>query len=111
MPLHELCYATVQICLDNWLNLNLLFLNIENLLLAAQISNLPCLIFVRDVSHLPSRILDLLEIAAYVFCADRLASRGRKDNVEYHSWPRLFHFVIKVRDFDFWDTHDVKEKT
>ena len=66
--------------------------------------------FVRDVSHLPSRILDLLEIAAYVFCADRLASRGRKDNVEYHSWPRLFHFVIKVRDFDFWDTHDVKEK-
>ena len=66
--------------------------------------------FVRDLSHLPSRILDLLEIAAYVFCADRLASRGRKDNVEYHSWPRLFHFVIKVRDFDFWDTHDVKEK-
>jgi 7-cyano-7-deazaguanine synthase in queuosine biosynthesis len=66
--------------------------------------------FVHDLFHLPDRILDLLEIAAYVFCADRLASRGRKDNVEYHSWSRLLHFVIKVRDFDFWDTHDVKEK-
>ena len=66
--------------------------------------------FVLDVFHLPDRILDLLEIAAYVFCADRLTSRGSKDNVEYHSWSRLFHFVIKVRDFDFWNTHDVKEK-
>ena len=27
--------------------------------------------FVRGVFHLPNRILDLLEIAAYVFCADR----------------------------------------
>ena len=66
--------------------------------------------FVRDVFHLPDRILDLLEIAAYVFCADRLTSRGSKDNVEYHSWSRLFHFVIKVRDYDFWNTQDVKEK-
>ncbi len=66
--------------------------------------------FVLDVFHLPDRILDLLEIATYVFCADRRISRGRKDNVEYHSWSRLFHFVIKVRDFDFWNTHDVKEK-
>ena len=66
--------------------------------------------FVRDVLHLPDRILDLLEIAGYVFCADRLTYRGRKDSVEYHSWSRLFHFVIKVRDFEFWNTHDVKEK-
>ncbi len=65
---------------------------------------------VLDVFHLPDRILDLLEIAAYVFCADRLTSRGSKDNVEYHNWSRLFHFAIKVRDFDFWNTHDVKEK-
>ena len=37
-------------------------------------------------------------------------SRGSKDNVEYHSWSRLFHFAIKVRDFDFWNMPDVKEK-
>ena len=66
--------------------------------------------FVRDVFHLPDRILDLLEIATYVFCADRLNSRGNKANVESHSWSRLFYFAIKVRDFAFWDKPDVKEK-
>lgn len=66
--------------------------------------------FVRAVLHLPDRVLDLLEIAAYVFCADRLISRGSKANLEYHSWSRSFHFAIKVRDFEFWNTPDVKEK-
>ena len=66
--------------------------------------------FVQDVFHLPPRIRDLLEIATYVYCADRLISRGSKYNVEYHSWSRLFHFVIKVRDFEFWNTPSVKEK-
>ena len=66
--------------------------------------------FVYSVFHFPDRILDLLEIAAYIFCADRLILRGNKTNVEYHSWSRLFHFVIKVRDLDFWNTIEVKEK-
>ena len=73
--------------------------------------------FVRDLLHLPDRllhlpdrILDLLEIAAYVFCADRRVARGSKNSLEYHSWSRSFHFVIKVRDFDFWNKPDVKEK-
>ena len=57
--------------------------------------------FVRDVFYLPHRILDLLEIAAYIFSADRLISRGYRDALEYHSWSRSFHFVVKVRDFDF----------
>ena len=66
--------------------------------------------FVRGVFHLPNRILDLLEIAAYIFCADRRISRGDKAGMEYHGWSRLFHFVIKVRDFDFWNTPGIKEK-
>ena len=66
--------------------------------------------FVRDVFHLPDRILDLLEIAAYVFCADRQITRGDKAGMEYHGWSRLFHFVIKVRDFDFWNTPAIKER-
>ena len=66
--------------------------------------------FVRSVLHLPDRVLDLLEIAAYVFCADRLISRGSKAGLEYHSWSRLFQFAIKVRDFEFWNAPDVKEK-
>ncbi|MCY4553967.1 MAG: TIR domain-containing protein [Candidatus Poribacteria bacterium] len=65
--------------------------------------------FISSVSYLPPRILDLLEIAAYVFCADRLILRGNKANVEYHGWSRLLHFVIKVRDWDFWNTREVKE--
>lgn len=58
--------------------------------------------FVRNVYHLPPRVLDLLELAAYVYCADRKFRRGSKDNLEYHSWARSFHFVVKVRDDRFW---------
>lgn len=58
--------------------------------------------FVQDVYHLPPRILDLLEIAGYVFAADRCISRGPKDAVEYHTWSRLIEFHIRVRDYEFW---------
>lgn len=58
--------------------------------------------FVRDVYHLPDRVLDLLEIAAYVYCADRLVRRGAKQAVEYQAWARSFHFFIRVRDYQFW---------
>ena len=66
--------------------------------------------FVRDVYHLPDRIRDLLEIAAYIYCADRLVFRGKKDYLEYHSWSRDFCFAIRVRDFGFWSRPTVKEK-
>jgi hypothetical protein len=58
--------------------------------------------FIQSVFHLPDRILDLLELAAYVYCADRSVTRGPKDAVEFHKWSRSFHFHDKVRDFDFW---------
>ena len=54
--------------------------------------------FVRDVYFLPDRVLDLLEIASYVFAADRLIPRGRRAALEYESWGRSIHFAIKVRD-------------
>jgi 7-cyano-7-deazaguanine synthase in queuosine biosynthesis len=66
--------------------------------------------FVDQVVHLPSRILDLLEIASYVFAADRCATRGPRDAVEFHAWPRLMHFVIRVRDAGFWNQPQVKDK-
>ena len=65
--------------------------------------------FVRNVYHLPDRILDLLELAAYVYCADRMKSRGPKDAAEYHAWARSFHFVVKVRDYEFWRRSDVSD--
>ena len=64
--------------------------------------------FVRDVCYLPDRVLDLLEIASYVFAADRSIRRGEKDSVEYHSWSRNFHFYIRVRDYEFWNTESAK---
>jgi len=66
--------------------------------------------FVDDVFHLPDRILDLLEIAAYVFAADRSTPRGPKDAVEFHAWSRSMHLVIRVRDHAFWERPVVKEK-
>lgn len=63
--------------------------------------------FVRNVFHLPDRFLDLLEIAAYVYCADRKVRRGSKNSVEYHSWSRNLCFVIKVRDFEFWNRSNI----
>jgi hypothetical protein len=66
--------------------------------------------FVDQLFHLPSRVLDLLEIAAYVFAADRAAHRGPKEAVELHAWSRAMHFVIRVREADFWNQDSVKKK-
>jgi len=63
--------------------------------------------FVQNVFYLPSRVLDLLEIATYIFAADRCLSRGPKVAVEYHSWSRYFDFYIRVRDHKFWAREDV----
>lgn len=65
--------------------------------------------FVQRARHIPDRILDLLELAAYVFSADRLVSRGSKSAVEYQRWSgRAFDFVVKVRDYEFWSHDEVK---
>ena len=64
--------------------------------------------FVQDVSHLPEIILDLLEIAGYVFAADRSAGRGDKDLLEYHRWGRFMQFAIKVRKDEFWNREEIK---
>jgi len=52
--------------------------------------------FVRSVNYLPDRIKDLLEIATFVFLADRMVKRGEIDNVEYHAWARSFHFILHI---------------
>jgi hypothetical protein len=66
--------------------------------------------FIRSVGTVPQRVLDLLEICAYVFSADRLVSRGEADSVIFDSWSRTFHFAVKVRDFDFWNDSVTKKK-
>src|ERR1043166_2137672 len=63
--------------------------------------------FVDQLTHIPPRLLDLLEIAAYVYCADRWTSRGANEALEYQAWSRTFRFHIKVRDFEFWKQQEV----
>lgn len=66
--------------------------------------------FVRSIGTVPPRVLDLLEIAGYIFAADRHISRGTTDSLIYDSWSRSLHFVIKVRDVEFWNNEKVKSK-
>ena len=93
-----------------WVQSNCLVLDYRDIVEGIQNVKLGLPDFVRDVFHLSNRILDLLEIAAYVFCADRLISRGKRTILEPHSWARTFYFAIKVRDYSFWDKPDVKER-
>lgn len=64
--------------------------------------------FVRD---LPDRLVDLLEIASYVYAADFAMKRGGawSDDESTEPWDRDFLFVIPVRDVDFWDSDAVKQ--
>ena len=55
------------------------------------------------VSNVPDLLLDLLEIAAYVYCADQRASRGSdKLTLAGSSWRRSMHFTIPVRNPEIW---------
>lgn len=59
--------------------------------------------------YFPPRTKDLLEIASYIYAADRMTKRGQPTQLEYHSWSRKFHFHIKVRDHKFWQKKSVKD--
>ena len=65
--------------------------------------------FLENPSELPPRILDLLQIAAYVFCGDRMSNRGERDSVGNDAWARLFEFHIPVMDLEFWDREQTKQ--
>jgi DpnII restriction endonuclease/queuosine biosynthesis protein QueC len=65
--------------------------------------------FVRDLLHIPPRTLDLLELAAYIYAADRHTRRGSRDAVEFHSWSRRFRMRMRVRDLGFWSRAEVQD--
>jgi 7-cyano-7-deazaguanine synthase in queuosine biosynthesis len=58
----------------------------------------------------PMEFRDLLEIAAYVYCADQATRRGGK-NVDGFGddWRRHFVFTIPVRKPGFWNRSEVKD--
>jgi 7-cyano-7-deazaguanine synthase in queuosine biosynthesis len=64
----------------------------------------------RLVQNVPNLLIDLLEIAAYVYCADQAISRGGDAEIGMGSaWRRDFRFVIPVRNPNHWSNRKVLE--
>lgn len=60
------------------------------------------------LKHLTPRLVDLLEIAAYVYTADATTKRtGSWEDDAVEPWDRHFRMVIPVRDRAFWTRPDV----
>ena len=62
------------------------------------------------VRNVPGLLIDLIEIATYVYCADQAISRGGPAQVGMGAdWRRSFRFVIPVRNPDHWNRRNVLE--
>ncbi len=60
------------------------------------------------VSNVPSILIDLIEIASYVYCADQAISRGGElQRAVGDEWRRSLRFVIPVRNPDHWSDQAV----
>ncbi len=61
------------------------------------------------LTNVPDFLLDLLEIAAYVYCADQRLSRGTAQLTNFgENWRRDLHFTIPVRDPTLWQQHEIQ---
>ncbi|WP_461102382.1 PD-(D/E)XK nuclease domain-containing protein [Spirosoma koreense] len=61
----------------------------------------------RLIPRMPDRTRDLIEIAAFIYAADRLIKRGSTDQVEFENWARELTFCIPVRDLAYWQQAEV----
>lgn len=62
----------------------------------------------RLLASIPEVLVDLLEIAAYVYAADSAIGRGGNTDVRMGArWRRQFHFVIPVRCPERWSSPSV----
>jgi hypothetical protein len=60
--------------------------------------------------NIPDVLTDMLEIAAYVYCADQFTKRGTKLMTNMGAdWRRKFRFRIPVRCPDVWGKDSVRE--
>lgn len=64
----------------------------------------------RMVANVPPILLDLLEIATYVYCADQATSRGGDGTSQIgDKWRRNFIFHIPVRNPTLWASTKISE--
>lgn len=62
------------------------------------------------VSNIPDILLDLLEVAAYVYCADQQTRRGSDKLTDYaNNWRREMIFRIPVRSLSIWQREEVRD--
>jgi len=62
--------------------------------------------------HLTPRLVDLLELAAYVYSADSSTQRGSgwTTDAAQEKYDREFHLVMPVRDLEFWRSPSISKK-
>lgn len=62
------------------------------------------------LGNLPDLLIDLLELAAYVYCADQRASRGSATLPGAgENWRRHLRFIVPVRCPEVWASAAVRE--
>ena len=60
------------------------------------------------VANVPDVLVDLLDVATYVYAADSAVPRGGPTDRQMGArWRRSFRLVVPVRDPDLWTHHDV----
>lgn len=64
----------------------------------------------RLTANIPEVLTDMLEVSAYVYCADQFTARGTTQMTSMGAdWRRQFHFKIPVRRLDLWTRPEVGE--
>jgi hypothetical protein len=62
------------------------------------------------LSNLPDLLIDLLEVAAYVYCADQRLVRGSEQLSKFgENWRRSLRFSIPVRELEVWQDPEVQD--
>lgn len=62
------------------------------------------------LGNVPDILIDLLEVAAYVYCADQRLGRGSDKLTRFgEDWRRSLNFSIPVRCFDIWQQIEIHE--
>ena len=62
-------------------------------------------------AQLPAAAIDLVEIAAYVYSADQVVTRGGTKEFEYgQKWRRNFRFEIPVRCPELWNHPEIQQR-
>lgn len=62
----------------------------------------------RMLKALPATLADLLDVAAYIYAADQMVSRGGETASRLGTdWRRDFHFVVSVREPERWASPEV----